>query len=243
MATSITRQQFVQALKDHPDWREEVRVQILGEELMRLPVVFQAFVVNQERFNDEGREFRSNQEKFNDEMREFRSNQEKFNQEVLRRFDSMDHRLDNMDRRFDRMEHDSSWLKNFSTEYRAESHAYSICVAADCEPNRILTRAELNDIARSLTDLSITPGDRGSFASADMIIEADSSGEVVYIAVEVSYSADQRDRRRAARNAGYLTDVTGRRAIPALAGIRCDQELQTAIDHGEIIWFEIEEPR
>ncbi len=215
MATDITRQQFVQALKDHPDWREEVRVQILGEELMRLPVVFQAFVVNQERFNDEVREFRSNQEKFNDEMREFRSNQEKFNQEVLRRFD-------NMDRRFDRMEHDNSWLKNFSTEYRAESHAYSICVAAGCEPSRILPRAELNDIARSLTDPGITPGDRGSFASADMVIEADSNGELVYIAVEVSYSADQRDRRRAARNAGYLTDVTGRRAIPALAGIRYD---------------------
>lgn len=236
MATSITRQQFVQALKDHPDWREEVRVQILGEELMRLPVVFQAFVVNQERFNDE--------------VREFRSNQEKFNQEVLlrfdnmdRRLDNMDHRLANMDRRFDRMEHDSSWLKNFSTEYRAESHAYSICVAAGCEPTRILTRAELNEIARSLTDSSITPGDRGSFASADMIIEADSNGELVYIAVEVSYSADQRDRRRAARNAGYLTDVTGRRAIPALAGIRYDQELQTAIDRREIIWFEIEEPR
>ena len=222
MVADITRQQFVQALKDHPDWREEVRVQILGEELMRLPVVFQAFVVNQERFNDE--------------VREFRSNQEKFNQEVLRRFD-------NMDRRFDRMEHDNSWLKNFSTEYRAESHAYSICVAAGCEPSRILPRAELNDIARSLADPGITPGDRGSFASADMVIEADSNGELVYIAVEVSYSADQRDRRRAMRNAGYLSDVTGRRAIPALAGIRYDQELQTAIDRREIIWFEIEEPR
>ena len=222
MATDITRQQFVQALKDHPDWREEVRVQILGEELMRLPVVFQAFAVNQERFNDEAREFRGNQEHFN--------------QEVLRRFD-------NIDRRFDRMEHDNSWLKNFSTEYRAESHAYSICVAAGCEPSRILARAELNDIARRLTDPGITPGDRGSFASADMIIEADSNGEPVYIAVEVSYSADQRDRRRAARNAGYLTGVTGHRAIPVLAGIRYDQELQTAIDRGEIIWFEVEEPR
>ena len=74
MTTSITRQQFVQALQDHPDWREEIRVQILGEELMRLPVEFQAFVVRQERFNDG--------------VREFISNQEKFNQEVLRRFEN-----------------------------------------------------------------------------------------------------------------------------------------------------------
>ena len=53
MTTDITRQQFVQALKDHPDWREEIRVQILGEELMRLPVEFQAFVENREKFNQE----------------------------------------------------------------------------------------------------------------------------------------------------------------------------------------------
>ena len=53
MTTSITRQQFVQALKDHPDWREELRIQILGEELMHLPVVFQAFVVSREKFNQE----------------------------------------------------------------------------------------------------------------------------------------------------------------------------------------------
>ena len=141
------------------------------------------------------------------------------------------------------MEHDSSWLENLSAEYRAQSHAYSICVAAGCEPSRILTRAEINAIARNLTGPGITRGDRGSFASADMIIEADSNGELIYIAVEVSYTADERDRHRAARNAGYLSDVTGRRAIPALAGIRYDQELQTAIDRGEIVWFEFEEPR
>ena len=149
----------------------------------------------------------------------------------------------NMDRRFDRMEQDSLWLKNLSAEYQANNHAYSICVAAGCELSRVLTRAELNAIARNLTGPGITPGDRGSFASADMIIEADSNGELVYVAVEVSYTADQRDQRRAARNAGYLSDVTGRRAIPALAGIRYDQELQAAIDRGEIIWFEFEEPR
>ena len=148
-----------------------------------------------------------------------------------------------MDCRFDRMKQDSLWLKNLSAEYQAKNHAYSICVAAGCELSRILTRAELNGIARNLTGPGITPGERGSFASADLIIEADSNGELVYIAVEVSYTADQRDRRRAARNAGYLSDVTGRRAIPALAGIRYDQELQAAIDRREIIWFEFEEPR
>ena len=56
MTTDITRQQFLQALRDHPEWREEVRLQVLGEEIMRLPVAFQAFVVQQEKFNDEMRD-------------------------------------------------------------------------------------------------------------------------------------------------------------------------------------------
>ena len=42
MTTSISRERFLQAPRDHPEWREEVRIRILGEELMRLPVAFQA---------------------------------------------------------------------------------------------------------------------------------------------------------------------------------------------------------
>ena len=221
MTTHITREQFLQALRDHPDWREEVRAQILGEELMRLPVAFQAFVVRQE--------------KFDDEMREFRDNQLQFNQEALRRFDNIDLRLD-------RMESDNSWLKNFSTEYRAERDAFAICLAADCRPGRMLTTAEVHEIATSLSGPDITPGDRTSFSRADLIIEADRAGETIYLAVEISYTAARRDRDRAQRNAQYLTNHTGCRGIPVVAGVRYDDELQPVIDRGEIIWVKLEEP-
>ena len=90
---------------------------------MRLPVYFQAFVVRQETFNDE--------------MRDFRDNQMQFNQQVLRRFDNIGHRLG-------RMESDSSWLKNFSTEYRAERDAFALCMAAGYPPGRALDKAEVD---------------------------------------------------------------------------------------------------
>ena len=221
MTTHITREQFLQALRDHPDWREEIRSQILGEELMRLPVTFHAFVVGQE--------------KFNDEMREFRDNQLQSNQEALRRFD-------NIDRRLDRMESDSSWLKNFSTEFRAERDVFAICLAASCGPGRVLNTEEVNRIATSLSGPDITVGDRVSFSRADLIIEAEHAAETVYLAVEISYTAAERDRRRAQRNAQYLTDHTGRRGVPVVAGVRYEDELQPAIDRNEIIWVELEEP-
>ena len=181
---------------------------------MRLPVAFQAFVVRQEKFDDEMREFR---------------------QEALSRFD-------NIDRRLDRMESDSSWLKNFSTEYRAERDTFAICMAAGYAPGRVLDKAEVDHIAASLCGADVTPGDRISFSRADLIIEADRDAETVYLAVEISYTADERDRRRARRNAQYLTDHTGNRAMPVVAGVRYDDELQPAIDRAEIIWVELEEP-
>ena len=214
MTTNITRDQFLQALRDHPDWREEIRAQILGEELMRLPAAFQAFVVGQQKFNDEMLEFR---------------------QETLRRFD-------NIDRRLDRMESDSSWLKNFSTEFRAERDTLAICLAAGCELGRILTTAEVNDIAIGLSGAEVTSGDRISFARADLIIEADRAGETTYLAVEISYTVAERDQRRAQRNAQYLADHTGCPSVPVVAGVRHDDELQPAIDQGHIIWVELEEP-
>ena len=140
------------------------------------------------------------------------------------------------------MESDSSWLKNFSTEFRAERDTLAICLAAGCELGRILTTAEVNDIAIGLSGAEVTSGDRISFARADLIIEADRAGETTYLAVEISYTVAERDQRRAQRNAQYLADHTGCPSVPVVAGVRHDDELQPAIDQGHIIWVELEEP-
>ena len=249
MTTNITREQFLQALRDHPDWREEIRAQILGEELMRLPAAFQAFVVGQQKFNDEMREFRDDTLGFRDEMLSFRDEMLSFRDDTLGFRDEMLsfrqealRRFDNIDRRLDRMESDSSWLKNFSTEFRAERDTLAICLAAGCELGRILTTAEVNDIAIGLSGAEVTSGDRISFARADLIIEADRAGETTYLAVEISYTVAERDQRRAQRNAQYLADHTGCPSVPVVAGVRHDDELQPAIDQGHIIWVELEEP-
>ena len=57
---------FLRALSDHPEWKASVRAQILGEELLQLPVQFQAFVQRQQQFNDRMQEFVEQQQGFND---------------------------------------------------------------------------------------------------------------------------------------------------------------------------------
>ena len=47
-----TEVEFLRALSEYPEWRAAVRAQILGAELLQLPVQFQVFV-QQQQFNAE----------------------------------------------------------------------------------------------------------------------------------------------------------------------------------------------
>ena len=65
MVTINTEADFLRALNEHPEWKAAVRSQILGEELLQLPVQFQAFVQQQQQFNDHMQEFVEQQREFN----------------------------------------------------------------------------------------------------------------------------------------------------------------------------------
>ena len=71
MAMINTEAYFLRALSEHPEWKASVRAQILGEELLQLPVQFQAFVQQQQQFNDRMQEFVEQQREFNDQQRRF----------------------------------------------------------------------------------------------------------------------------------------------------------------------------
>ena len=208
-----TKERFLEALREHPEWRKAVRREILGEELIQLPAAFETFVTNQEEFN----------------------------RKVLSRFDRLESRQDRTESWQDRMERDIATLKNFYTETKTTVHAYLICEDANCRLERILAPKDLAEMARNL-DPALSRGNRRSFAQADMIIEAkDSADQSVFLTVEISYTADRRDFHRATRNARYLTDSTGSKAIPVVVGVRYDQELQPMLDNNEFIWFEIDD--
>ena len=248
MTTEISREQFLRALRTHPEWREEVRKEILGEELLRLPVAFRAFVEKQEQFNEKQEQFNEKQEQFNEKQERFNEKQERFNDEMrafrdeaTARFERIDERFDRIDARFDRMERDNATLKNATTESDALKLVDSICEAAHCSRVNILTSEDKAQLLQTWNDPNLARGDRDSFRRADIILEAEDDGNAVYLVVEVSFTADQRDLRRATRNARLLTEHTGARAIPVVAGVRYDNEIRQPIDDGEIIWFQTDD--
>ena len=79
-----------------------------------------------------------------------------------------------------------------------------------------------------------------SFRRADIVIRAaDPDGAECYVAVEVSYTANGRDTKRAQRNARFLTRFTGQRADPVVASLQIDDRIRTAVAAGEVSWYKL----
>lgn len=79
--------------------------------------------------------------------------------------------------------------------------------------------------AKGLTN-GISKDDEDSFKIADLIIEAKTDdGTLCLVAVEISYTADERDTTRAIRNAEYITNFTGTPTYAAVAGISKDNRI------------------
>ena len=80
-----------------------------------------------------------------------------------------------------------------------------------------------------------------SFRRADLVIEAIKDGAPQYVALEVSYTADQRDSGRALRNAGFLTRFTGRKATAGVASVRNTHEVEQLVESDELYWHPLED--
>lgn len=80
-----------------------------------------------------------------------------------------------------------------------------------------------------------------SFQQADLILYvSDGQGSPRYLAIEASFTVADRDIDRAVRNATYLTQYTGLRADPVVAGVEVLPEAQSRIDKSEASLYCIE---
>ena len=105
---------------------------------------------------------------------------------------------------------------------------------------RAVPQTELIRMSRSATD-RIPINRLRSFWSADLIIEASDGSNTHYIAVEVSFTADQRDTDRIYRNVEFLTEFTGQNAHGVIASIRNDRYVDSQIESGAVYWYQLKD--
>ena len=163
-------------------------------------------------------------------LEQFITEQREFNED-------MRERTSNTLTRLDRMEGDSGTLKGYWARNTAVSDAAGITQDMGLEFVRTLTASDLMEMSRNQLDRETGR----SFRRADLVIEAIKDGAPQYVALEVSYTADQRDSGRALRNAGLLTRFTGRKATAGVASVRNTHEVEQLVESGELYWHPLED--
>ena len=216
-----TLQDLVHALDEHPEWLDELRVRLLTRELLELP----------------------------QKLADFIAATEKRFAAVEARLDRIETRLDRTETRLDRIEdgqtrirNDLGLLKGGHARNVAERQAGLIVEDLGLEYVRALAFDDIRSLVRAHDTSDLPANDLRSFRLADLILEAtDPQGASCYVAVEISFTVNGRDSRRAVRNAGYLSKFTGRRAFAVVAGVHIDDRIRDRIDAGEVSWYRLDQ--
>lgn len=143
-------------------------------------------------------------------------------------------------RNLDRITHDAGFFRGWFSRRDATDCAPVIAWDMGMEFVRILSRAELVDMAHQGIRDGMSKDSLRSFYNADVIIEAtQADATTCYIAVEASYTADHRDADRALRKVEFLTQFTGIPAYLCIVSVRNDRELGPDVLQGNVFWYPI----
>ena len=241
MTVIHTTDDLIRLLNENDEFRQAVRRHVLSDELIQLPERLAKFEIRVESFIDDQRQFNQRMEteigelrQFNKEQRQFNKEQRQFNKEQ-RQFNKEQHQFNQ------RMENSIGELRGNTARQVVSTHFIEIAEGMGFQCKGILMRADLVQMLTHSERDDIPHGDRQSFFRADLVVEAtDSDDAMHYIAVEASYTADQRDTSRAQRNAALLTRFTGHPAHAAIASVRNVHEIQSLIDDGTVYWHALD---
>ncbi len=247
MSTINTMEDLIQVLDEHPEWLEALRARLLSRELLNLPHTLAMFAA---------------------EMREFKAQMDRFVVSTNKRFDALDAKFDAVDSRFDavdakletvdarletvdarldghdvtlkRITDDLGQLKGTHARNAALESAGIIARDLGLRRTKSLSQEELQDLIDEADTADLSADALRSFRVADLIMEAaEEDGEICYIAVEISYTANGRDTTRAIRNAEYMTRFTGKRSFAVVSGLHRDDRIQNSIESGEVFWHQL----
>ena len=221
------KERLLRTLQDDPVFLAEVRSLILSAELVQLPERFAEFAAHVASFIERQEEFNARQLETNARQKEFNARQLETNARV----ESL----------LQRITDDLGDLKGHVAGRIAREMADDIAEQLGYVITEQLAGNDLRAMLRGSTANDITPGTRRSFYVADLVARVqDQDGNELFIAVEASYTADERDTHRAMRNAELIHRFTGMEAVPVVASLENDRAVQGLVDTGAIQWFQFQ---
>ena len=207
------------------------------------------FIEEQRRVNEEQRQFNEEQRQFNEEQRQFNEHTDvrllaiQNDIEAQRRFNEAQRQFnDRIERRLNTMHNDIAEIKGGHARTETLRRGDLVAAGLDFTFERALSAGELGDMVRENPDISssIRANELESFTKADLVIKVkDREWLTNYLAVEISYTADQRDIERSRRNADLLTRFTGRPSHAVVASVRNDSVVRNLVSIGYVNWYQI----
>ena len=225
---------LLQALQDDPEFLAQVRNLVLSAELVQLPERFAQFAAHVTAFIERQEEFNARQEELNADFRAFIQRQEEFNA----RQEATNTRVEE---RLQRITDDLGVLKGHAAGRIAREMSDDIAEHLGYEITQQLNGNDLRAMLRGSNPFDIPSSVRRSFYVADLVAKVqDQDGNQLFMAVEASYTADERDTRRAVRNAKLISRFTGMTAVPVVASLENDHAVQQLVDDGQVQWFQFQ---
>ena len=133
-------------------------------------------------------------------------------------------------RRQDTMSNDIGQVKGGHARAEVAQEAGVIALDMGLEYVDNVPKLRLAKWAQENSNSGIDPSDLRSFREADLVVNATDGPDTVYIAVEVSFTANRRDIDRAQRNAEFLERFTGCQARAAIASVKNDDYVAEQVD-------------
>ncbi len=260
---------LLQALREHPEWLEELRTFILTADLVELPKRFDKFV--KERFEPLERKVEKIQEDveaikqsavgterkvevLEQDMGVVKQKVEVLEQDmgvVKQKAEVLEQDMGVVKQKVEVLEKDVAWLKkevkslkvdvaslkgdNLERKVREKAPAYF---------GRFFRKIKVIDIqqwAEKLDDAEdqglITPEEREKALNLDILLRAKKEGRDLLLAVEVSYTVEEKDAVRALERANTFYKLYHIETIPVVVGVEIPLDLEER--HKEVLFIRV----
>ncbi len=223
MAGFVNQDDFLKVLREHPEWKQAVRMEILGEELLSLPDLVKEnsrqIAENSRQIAENSRQIAALTERVDENSRQIAALTERMDEnsrqiaeltQTVRRLDS---RLGHLDGRFT----EEVYRQAFATKV--------VNIDGKIRRVKIFSRSEQVDLSFDAADEGLITEDEASELSvADVVAEGRirSTGEMVTLVAEIAVTVHKDDVTRALRRAEVASRATKRRCIPVVMGERAE---------------------
>jgi hypothetical protein len=223
---------IVQALRENPEWLEELRRLILTQELLKLPNKFADFRSGVgrrfEAIEKKGKGTKKNVNEIRQRLDKHLNAIEKEVQEVKRNFNEIRQKLEKDLVPLKNLE----FLKGLCLEIRVMDHVSSL-FSEHLINAKVIDQEEIKQsLSLAMKKGVISKEEIEEVLRLDLIVEGTllSTKEPVLLAVEVSCMIDRNDVERAVRRAEILRRAMGQKVLPMVVGYRISKQAQKLIN-------------